>query len=54
MNENTIKSLKYIYLFAVLQLYLIGFFKRKYSGGAENDFISFTWPAIEAFKVIFP
>ena len=51
MNENTIRSLKYIYLFAILQLYLIGFFLREnLAGGAENDFILFTWPAIEAFK----
>ena len=51
MNENIIKSLKYIYLFFLLQLYLIGFFLREnIAGGAEKDFITFTWPLIEAFK----
>ncbi len=51
MNENTVKSLKYIYLFSLLQLYLIGFFLREnIAGGAEKDFITFTWPLIVSFK----
>ena len=51
MNENTVKSLKYIYLFSLLQLYLIGFFLREnIAGGAEKDFLTFTWPLIVSFK----
>jgi len=42
---------KYIYLLLIFSLYFIGFFLREnIAGGAENDFLNFTWPAILSFQ----
>ena len=47
-------NIKYIYLFILLQFYIIGFFLREnVAGGAEKDFLNYTWPLIEGFKVQF-
>ena len=51
MNKKNIILLKYSFLFLVFQSYLIGFFLREnIAGGAEKDFLLFTWPGIQAFK----
>lgn len=51
MNEKKINFLKYLFLFLIFLSYLYGFFVREnLAGGAEKDFINFTWPTILAFK----
>ena len=47
----TDKNIKYLIIFSFIQFYLIGFFLREnIAGGAEQDFVNFTWPAILSFK----
>lgn len=49
--DKILNNYKYIYLLFVFSLYLISFFLREnIAGGAESDFLSFTWPAIISFK----
>ena len=49
-KKNTI-IIKYIFLLLIFQSYILGFFFREnLAGGAEQDFNSFTWPLILAFK----
>ena len=51
MKLNTINALKIFFLIAVIFSYFFGFFIREnLAGGAESDFISFTWPIIQSFK----
>ena len=51
MKEKKINDLKYVFLFVVFQLYIIGFFFREnLAGGAEKDFINITWPLLLAIK----
>ena len=51
MTEKKIIFIKYFFLFLIFQSYLIGFFLREnIAGGAEKDFLMFTWPGIQAFK----
>jgi hypothetical protein len=51
MSQKKLDALKYIFLFLLLQFYIIGFFLREnVAGGAEKDFLNYTWPLIEAFK----
>ncbi len=43
--------IKYLYLVLISILYIFGFFFREnIAGGAELDFLNFTWPVIQAFK----
>ena len=43
--------LKFFTIISLLASYVIGFFLREnIAGGAEQDFLSFTWPAILSFK----
>ena len=45
------QNLKYFFLIFFILSYIIGFFLREnIAGGAEQDFLSFTWPAILSFK----
>ena len=45
------QNLKYFFLIFFILSYVIGFFLREnIAGGAEQDFLSFTWPAILSFK----
>ena len=54
MNKDRIIYIKYFYLYAVIVSYITGFFLREnIAGGAAKDFINFTWPAIQSFKVNF-
>ena len=51
MSKKNLDSIKYIFLFFLLQFYIVGFFLREnVAGGAEKDFLNYTWPLIEAFK----
>jgi len=51
MSQKKLDALKYIFLFLLLQFYIIGFFLREnVAGGAEKDFLNYTWPIIDAFK----
>ena len=44
-------SLKYLFLTIFVLTYVLGFFLREnIAGGAEKDFLEFTWPAILSFK----
>ena len=50
-EKKVIINVKSLIISLMFISYLFGFFLREnLAGGAENDFISFTWPAIEAFK----
>ena len=47
-------SLKYLFLIIFLLTYIFGFFLREnIAGGAEKDFLEFTWPVILSFKLDF-
>ena len=49
-DKNKIINKYFFFIFLVLT-YIIGFFLREnIAGGAEQDFINFTWPAILSFK----
>ena len=49
-NRNKV-ILKYTIFYSILISYIFGFFLREnLAGGAESDFINFTWPAIIAFQ----
>ena len=49
--QKKIIYVKYFFLFLIFLSYLTGFFLREnIAGGSENDFTSFTWPVILAFK----
>lgn len=51
MSEKSSNILKYFYLFLILCFYFYGFFQREnIAGGAEQDFLRFTWPVINSFK----
>ena len=51
---NRIILFKYFYLLIVLLLYIFGFLLREnIAGGAEADFLNFTWPVIQALKFDF-
>ena len=51
---NRIIFFKYFYLLIVLLLYIFGFLLREnIAGGAEADFLNFTWPVIQALKFDF-
>ena len=51
MNKKNIVFFKYFFLFVLFLSYLTGFFLREnIAGGAEKDFLFFTWPGIQAFK----
>ena len=49
--KKNIIILKYLFFIFLVSTYIAGFFLREnIAGGAEQDFINFTWPAILAFK----
>lgn len=51
MREKDLNILKYSYLILILSFYFFGFFQREnIAGGAEQDFLKFTWPVINSFK----
>ena len=51
ISKKFSNDLKIFFLFLIFLSYFIGFFLREnIAGGAENDFLDFTWPAILAFK----
>ena len=51
MFKNYTIYTKYILLIFFVFSYVIGFFLREnIAGGAEEDFLNFTWPTILAFK----
>ena len=42
---------KLFLLFFIIFTYVVGFlFRENLAGGAERDFLAFTWPAILSFK----
>lgn len=48
------KYLKYFFVIFCFISYFIGFyFRENIAGGAEQDFINFTWPLIQSFKLNF-
>lgn len=54
MSKKKIVFSKYLFLFLIFLSYIIGFFLREnVAGGAEKDFLFFTWPGIQAFKESF-
>lgn len=51
ISKKYSNDLKIFFLILIFLSYFIGFFLREnIAGGAENDFLDFTWPAILAFK----
>lgn len=51
MREKYFDNLKYCYLSIAILFYFYGFFQREnIAGGAEQDFLKFTWPLIISFK----
>ena len=51
MKIKTIDALKILCLVTVIFSYFYGYLTREnLAGGAESDFISFTWPIIQSFK----
>jgi len=51
MSKKNTVLLKYSFLLLILLSYILGFFLREnIAGGAEKDFLFFTWPGILAFK----
>ena len=48
------QNLKYFFLIFFILSYIIGFFLREnITKVSKQDFLSFTWPAILSFKMIF-
>ena len=51
MNKKKYIIPKYFFLIFFITSYIIGFFLREnVAGGAEQDFLNFTWPLINSFK----
>jgi len=51
MNTNKIDNYKLFLFFLIVISYFVGFiFRENSAGGAEQDFLNFTWPAIQGFK----
>ena len=51
MREKYVNNYKYCYLLLAILFYFYGFFQREnIAGGAEQDFLKFTWPLIISFK----
>jgi len=54
MSFGKLYYLKILLIFFIITSYFLGFgLRENAAGGAEGDFINFTWPAIQGFKIDF-